>query len=71
MIKYSAILTVKAALEAAKKSPYALRYAPKEVFTEAVALEAAKNEPDALRYVLNLELFIKVAKKLNIQTDQD
>ena len=46
MIKFSAVLTIEAALKAVESNGY------------------------ALRYVLSLELFIKIATKLQIKTDQ-
>ena len=57
------------ALEAVKRNAYALRYVPAESCTEAVALEAVKQDGDALRYVLNFDLFVKIAAKLNISVE--
>ena len=58
------------ALKAVESDGYALQYVPAESCTEAVALKAVERNGDALQYVLSLELFIKIAKKLKIKTDQ-
>ena len=70
MIKFSAILTIEKALKAVESDGDALQYVPAELRTEAVALKAVERNGDALRYVLNLGLFIKIASKLGIKTDQ-
>ena len=66
-VKFSAILSVEAVLEAVKRNGYALRYVKDQ--TEAVCLEAVKEDGDALRYVLVKELFISVAAKLGIDIE--
>ena len=48
-IKFQAILSLNAALEAVKKDGYALRYVKDQ--TEAMALEAVKKDGYALQYV--------------------
>ena len=68
-IKFAAILSIEAVLEAAKNDPDALQYCPEESKTEAVCLEAAKNDPYALQYCLVKELFIKIAGMLNIEVE--
>lgn len=51
-------------LKAVERHGYALRYVKDQ--TEAVCLKAVEQEPYALQFVLCKELFIKIAKKLNI-----
>ena len=70
MIKFQGILTIDRALKAVERNGYALQYVPAELRTEAVALKAVERNGYALRYVLSLELFCKIAAKLNIKTDQ-
>ncbi len=57
-------------LKAMESDGYALRYVPAEARTEAVCLKAVERNGDALQYVLSLEMFIKIAQKLGIETDQ-
>ena len=51
MIRFSAILTVEAALKAVESDGYALQYVPAELRTEAVALKAVESDSYALQYV--------------------
>lgn len=69
-IKFSALLTVEAALKAVERNGDALQYVPAASCTEAVALKAVESDGQALQYVLSLEIFISVAAKLGIKTDQ-
>ena len=55
-------------LKAVERNGYALQYVKEQ--TEAVCLKAVESNGYALRYVLSLELFIKIATKLQIKTDQ-
>ena len=66
-VKFSAILTISAALEAVKENGYALKYVKDQ--TEAVCLEAVKRNGDALRYVLLKDLFVSIASKLSINIE--
>ena len=68
MIRFSAILTVEKALKAVESDGDALRYVKDQ--SEAVCLKAVESDGYALRYVLSLKLFIAIAAKLGIQTDQ-
>ena len=67
MVKFSAILTVGAALKAVEQDGDALQYVKDQ--TEPVCLKAVERNGYALRYVLCLELFIAIAAKLKIETD--
>ena len=68
MIRFSAILTVKAAFEAVENDGDALQYVKEQ--SEAVCLKAVENDGDALQYVLSLELFIKIAGQFGIKIDK-
>ena len=68
-IKFSAILTIEAALAAVENDGYVLKYVPNELRTEAVALKAVENDGYALQYVLDIELFRLIAAKLNIDIE--
>ena len=63
-ITYQGILTVKAALKAVEQNGYALQFVKDQ--SEAICLKAVEQHGDALRFVLSLELFVKIAAKLDI-----
>ena len=67
-VNFSAILTIEKALKAVERDGYALRYVKEQ--TEAVCLKAVERNGDALQYVLSLELFISIAARFRIKTDQ-
>ena len=64
-IKFSAILSVHAALAAVNNDGYALQYVKDQ--TPDVVLAAVTSNGDALRYVLDFELFKSIAIQLNIK----
>ena len=66
-VKFSAILTIKEALEVVKRNGYALQYVKEQ--TEAVCLKAVERNGYALQYVLIKELFISIAAALNIEIE--
>ena len=66
-MKFSAILTAKAAMAAVTNDGDALSYVKDQ--TEAVAMAAVTNYGDALRYVLCKDLFIKIAGALKIEIE--
>ena len=66
-IKFSAILTVDAAIKAVERNGYALRYVKDQ--TEAVCIKAVERNGDALRYVLNIDLFKSIAAKFSISIE--
>ena len=51
MIKFSAILSVEAAIAAVDSEGYALQYVPEALMSEAVVFKAVESEGEALRYV--------------------
>ena len=68
-MKFMGILSIELALKAVEQDGDALRYVPAELRTEAVALKAVERNGDALRYVLNKDLFVSIAAKLNIRIE--
>ena len=66
-IKFSAILTVDAAIKAVESDGYALQYVKDQ--TEAVCIKAVESDGDALRYVLNIDLFKSIAAKFSISIE--
>ena len=64
-IKYSAILNSEAAIKAVERNGDALQYVKDQ--TEAVCLKAVESYVYALQYVLDKNIFITIAKKLNIK----
>ena len=67
-IKFSAILTIEAALKAVESDGDALRYVKDQ--SEAVCLKAVESDGYALRYVLEFKLFVAIAKKLKISIQE-
>ena len=67
MVKFSAILTIEAAMMAVESDGDALRYVKDQ--TEAVCMKAVESDGDALQYVLSRESFIKIAGLLKIKID--
>ena len=59
--------TEESCLEAVKQNGYALQYVKEQ--TEAICLEAVKQNGYALDYVRDKDLFIKIAKELNIEIE--
>ena len=55
-------------LKAVEQDGDALQYVQEQ--TEPVCLKAVERNGDALRYVLDLKLFLSLAAKFNIETDQ-
>jgi hypothetical protein len=70
-IKFRTIASTALALKAVESDGDALRYVAHDMRTEAVVLKAVESDGDALQYVLNKELFISIAKKLNINVEVD
>ena len=66
-IKFSAILTVDAAIKAVENDGDALQYVKDQ--TEAVCIKAVERNGDALQYVLNIDLFKAIAAKFSISIE--
>jgi hypothetical protein len=56
-------------LKAVESDGYALQYVKDQ--TEAVCLKAVESDGYALQYVLNIKLFMSIAAKFGIDTDQN
>ena len=59
-MKFQAILTIEAALEAVERNGYALRYVKEQ--TENVCLKAVESDGYALQYVKERTVFMKLLK---------
>lgn len=68
-MKFMGLLSIDVALKAVEQDDDALQYVPAELRTEAVALKAVEQDGNALQYVLNKDLFISIATKLNIHIE--
>ena len=70
-VKFSAILSISAAIEAAKENGDSLQYVPESVMSAhpEICIEAAKEDGDSLQYVLIKDLFVSIAAKLGIEVE--
>ena len=69
MIKFSAILSVEAAIAAVERNGEALRYVPEALMNESVVSKAVESDGYNLRYILKKSLFVSIAAKFGISID--
>ena len=63
------IIGIEASLKAVEQNGGALCFVKEQ--TEQICLKAVEQNGYALQFVLEMELFIKIAKKLNIKIDKE